>query len=144
MLKRIPLVFTIALFTIALSDLPSGMAQEGGTKAKAAPDTMAKAKKVYAMDCALCHGATGDGKTDLAKDMQLTLNDWTDPKNLAAPDVELFNVIRNGKDKMPPEEKGRASDDEVRSLIVYIRSFGKAGHVSTPPAPASPSPAPGQ
>ena len=144
MLKRIPLVFTIALFTIALSDLPAGMAQEAGTKGKAAPDTQAKAKKVYAMDCALCHGATGDGKTDLAKDMQLTLNDWTDPKNLAAPDQELFNVIRNGKDKMPPEEKGRASDDEVRGLIVYIRSFGKAGPVSAPPAPASPSPAPGQ
>ena len=35
------------------------------------------------MDCALCHGDNGDGKTDVAKDMGLTLVDWTDPKTLS-------------------------------------------------------------
>ena len=50
------------------------------TKTKVTAESQAKAKKLYAMDCALCHGASGDGKTDLAKDMQLTMIDWTDSK----------------------------------------------------------------
>ena len=52
--------------------------------ARSTAESQAKAKKLYAMDCALCHGDDGDGKTDLAKDMQLTMIDWTDPKSLAS------------------------------------------------------------
>jgi hypothetical protein len=37
----------------------------------------------------------------------------------------LFNTIRNGKDKMPPEEVGRASDTDVWNLIIYIRGLSK-------------------
>ena len=144
MLKRIPLVFVMALLAIASSSVPAAVAQDAATKIKVTPDSQAKAKKVYAMDCALCHGATGDGKTDLAKDMQLTLIDWTDFKSLAGmPDETLFNVIRNGKDKMPPEEKGRATDDEVWNLIVYIRGFGKTKPAAAPAASAGPATAPG-
>ena len=95
-----------------------------------------KAKKLYEQDCALCHNSNGNGKTDLAKDMQLTLGDWTDAKTLAdKPDQELFNAIRNGKDKMPPEAEGRAPNDEVWNLILYIRGFSKG----QPVAPAKPT-----
>jgi len=148
MLKPVLLVSAAALFAIAPSTPPMARAQEAGPKAKVTADSQAKAKKVFAMDCALCHGASGDGKTDLAKDMQLTLDDWTDAKTLAnTPDQVLFKTIREGKGKMPPEDKGRATDDEVWNLIAYIRSLGKAQPASTPaatPAPASAaSPAPG-
>jgi mono/diheme cytochrome c family protein len=78
------------------------------------------------MDCALCHGDNGNGKTDLATSMTLTLTDWTDPKSLAdKPDGDLFKIIRDGKDKMPPEDAGRAKDDDVWNLVIYIRSFSK-------------------
>ena len=50
-------------------------------------------------------GITAMAKSDLATSMQLTLDDWTDPKTLAAKsDQDLFKIIRNGKDKMPPED----------------------------------------
>ena len=98
-----------------------------------------KAKKLYEQDCALCHNSNGNGKTDLAKDMQLTLDDWSDPKTLAAkPDSVLFDIIRNGKDKMPSEPEGRAKSDEVWNLIIYIRGLYKTAP-ATPPAPAAPS-----
>ena len=110
-----------------------------------------KAKKLYDLDCALCHGATGDGKTDLGKDMQLTMLDWTDPKALAnMSDQALFEAIRKGKGKMPPEDASRAKDDEVKALVQYIRRLAKeqtapaaepAAQPSAPPAPAS-TPAP--
>ncbi len=144
MSKRFLFVSVVALVLFA----PMGASAQAGARAgaKAAPakpgtDETAKAKQIYSIDCALCHGATGDGKTDLAKDMQLTLIDWTDPKSLAGmSDQDLFKIIRNGKDKMPPEDAGRAKDNEVQALVVYIRTFSKNG-----PAPAAaPAAAPGR
>ena len=93
---------------------------------KPSAESQAKAKQLYAIDCAMCHGDNGNGKTDLATSMSLTLSDFTDPKSLADHmDGELFNVIRNGKDKMPGEEKARASDTEVWNLVIYVRNFSK-------------------
>jgi mono/diheme cytochrome c family protein len=93
---------------------------------KPTAESQAKAKTLYRMDCSMCHGDNGNGKTDLATGMELTLNDWTDPKALAGrQDWELFNIIRVGKGKMPPESKGRATDSEVWNLVIYIRTFAK-------------------
>jgi mono/diheme cytochrome c family protein len=96
---------------------------------KPTPESQAKAKSIYNMDCSMCHGDNGNGKTDLATSMSLTLADWTDPKALENhPDGELFSIIRNGKgEKMPPEAAGRARDEVVWNLVIYIRNFSK-GH----------------
>jgi mono/diheme cytochrome c family protein len=105
---------------------PTGVSQE-------------KAKKMYAVDCAVCHGETGDGKTDLAKDMAMAVPDWTDPKTLGSKsDQELFDIIRKGKDKMPPEDAGRAKDAEVWGLVTYIRVLSK-NHTAAPAAPVEPA-----
>ena len=101
-----------------------------GTKSPAKPtaEGLAKAKTLYQMDCAMCHGDNGNGKTDLATSMSLTLSDWTSPDTLAGKDDQvLFSTIRNGKDKMPAEEAGRANDIAVSNLIAYIRNFSKGG-----------------
>jgi|SRR5215469_6363180 len=109
------------------------------TYAQASPSE--RAKKIYQVDCAMCHGDTGDGKTDLAKDMGVTSN-FTDPKSLEGKtDQQLFDVIRKGKDKMPGEEDNRAKDAEIKALIKYIRDFSK--NAPTPAAqPAAPAGAP--
>jgi cytochrome c5 len=143
MVKFLLLVSSFAMFSFA-PGAPSGKgAQEPAPGAAATPpaasstvknpvkataESQAKAKKTYGYDCALCHGATGDGKTDLAKDMKLTMSDWTDPKALAGKsDGDLFDIIRKGKDKMPPEESNRAKDDDVWNLVIYVRSMSKGG-----------------
>jgi len=93
---------------------------------KPSAESQAKAKTLYRMDCSMCHGDNGSGKTDLATSMELTLDDWTDSKSLAGrQDWELFNIIRVGKGKMPPESKGRATDNDVWNLVIYIRTFSK-------------------
>ena len=101
--------------------------------------SLEKAKKLYRVDCAMCHGDNGDGKTDLAKDMQLAIPDWTNPASLSGQlDRSLFDAIRNGKGKMPPEAEGRANDTEVWNLIHYIRGMSK-GHAAVPVSePAEP------
>ena len=108
---------------------PAAAPAAPGTKNPVKPtaESQAKAKSLYAIDCAMCHGDNGNGQTDLSKSMDLKLDDWTDPSRLAGKqDDELFKIIRNGKDKMPSEAEGRANDNEVWNLVIYIRGFSKA------------------
>jgi mono/diheme cytochrome c family protein len=107
----------------------------GAARVAAAQDTAItpKVKQIYKNDCALCHGDNGNGKSDLATQMNLTLADYTDPKSLAGKsDQELFDEIRKGKDKMPPEEDARAKDADVRGLVAYVRSMSKTQTASAP------------
>lgn len=144
MVKSFLLFTAVVLIPVSSASAPAGPAQQPAANQaakKLTSEALAKAKKVYNIDCALCHGAAGDGKSDLAKDMQLTMLDWTDPKSLAGQtDQQLFDVIRKGKGKMPPEDDSRAKNDEVHDLVMYIRTFAKEG-ASAPSAPAAEPPA---
>jgi mono/diheme cytochrome c family protein len=151
MLKSFLLFAAVVLLVLASASAPARSQQDAATApgakagAKQTPEAHAKAKKLYEQDCALCHGSTGDGKTDLAKDMQLTLLDWTDPKSLSTmSDQALFDAIRKGKGKMPPEDEGRASNENVHNLVAYIRKMAKDQPASTaaPATPPAAEPAP--
>src|SRR5215831_16284290 len=61
---------------------------------KPTPENLAEAKKFFGYECAMCHGAAGDGKGDLAASMGLKMNDWHDTSTLAAmSDGEIFDLI---------------------------------------------------
>lgn len=138
---RNPLLLLPAVFLVGYAVLAPGQAKPSG-------EIPAHVKTIYKVDCALCHGDNGNGKTDLATGMGLTLTDFTDPKTLQSKtDQELFDLIRKGKDKMPPEEENRAKDAEIKSLIIYVRNLSKgqpapADAPAATPAPAPPSSAP--
>ena len=88
--------------------------------------SLAHAKKIYGYDCAICHGANGDGKGDVVADLKLKMKDYTDPAALKdLTDGELFYIIRNGRGQMPQEEVGRAKDEDVWNMVVMVRSFAK-------------------
>jgi mono/diheme cytochrome c family protein len=158
MLKPLLFVSAVALFGFTALSTPGSISQatapsagqKNAAKAAAAEakadaeKAQARAKEIYGVDCAICHGDNGNGKTDLAKDMGLSLKDWSDPKTLAdRPDQDLFNIIRNGKgDKMPPEADGRAKDEEVRNIIIYIRNLYKQPPAPAPVPAAAPADAP--
>jgi mono/diheme cytochrome c family protein len=92
---------------------------------KPTPESIAQGKKKYAIDCAMCHGKTGDGKGDLATDMNLKIPDYHDPAALKdKTDGELFYIIEKGKGDMPAEGD-RAKKDEIWNLVNYIRSLSK-------------------
>lgn len=88
-------------------------------------DSLAKGKKLYGYDCAMCHGKDGNGKGDMAPDIK-NVTDFTKSESLKGQtDGELFYIIRNGKgDDMPPEGD-RAKDDEIWNMVNYIRAFAK-------------------
>jgi len=92
---------------------------------KPTPESQAHAKMMFSIDCAMCHGANGNGKGDLVADMHLTMKDLTDPAALSSlSDGELFYIIKNGKAKMPSEGE-RAKDNDVWNLVILVRSFAK-------------------
>ncbi len=68
----------------------------------------------------------------------MTLIDWTDPKSLSGmSDQALFDAIRKGKGKMPPEDEGRAKNDDIHYLVTYIRKFANNSQPATTSAPAA-------
>lgn len=92
---------------------------------KPTPESMARAKKWWVMDCEMCHGKEGNGKGDTAKEMKLTVKDFTDASTLKGrTDGELFYIIKNGHNDMPAEGP-RVKTDEAWDLVNYVRSFAK-------------------
>lgn len=92
---------------------------------KPTPESLAKAKKTYAIDCAMCHGKDGDGKGEVGAEMKLKVSNFTDPAALKDfTDGEIFYIIKNGARDMPPEGD-RVKPDEVWNLVHYIRSFAR-------------------
>jgi mono/diheme cytochrome c family protein len=108
---------------------------------KPGPTSIAAGKKKYGFDCAMCHGADGDGKGDLAVDMKLKISDYRDPASLkSATDGEMFYVIKNGNGEMP-SEADRLKDEDIWNLVNYIRSMAKNSPASAPsekPKPETP------
>jgi mono/diheme cytochrome c family protein len=90
---------------------------------KATPESIAKGKKIYGYDCAVCHGKDGDGKGDMPEMKNIT--NFTDPASLKSrTDGEIFYVIQKGKGEMPAEG-GRAKSDDVWNMVNYVRSLSK-------------------
>jgi cbb3-type cytochrome c oxidase subunit III len=71
--------------------------------------------------CSMCHGADGKGYA------ALKTPDFTDPKVQASlTDQEIVQTIKNGKKGTAmPAFADKLSDDEIQSLVTYIRSLGK-------------------
>lgn len=88
---------------------------------KPSPESLAKGKKIYGYDCAVCHGKNGDGKGEITDFKNMP--DFTDPAALKnRSDGDLYYVIDKGKGDMPPEG-ARAKPDDLWNLVNYVRSF---------------------
>ena len=91
---------------------------------KPTPESQTHAKKMYGYDCAMCHGATGNGKGDIP-DLKPAPKDYTDPAALKdLSDGEIFYIIKNGKGQMPPDG-GRTKPDDIWNMVILLRSFAK-------------------
>ena len=92
---------------------------------KPSPDSAARAKKWWTLDCEMCHGKAGDGKGETAKEMKLSMMDFTDSATLKdRTDGELFYIIKNGHNDMPAEGP-RVKTEEAWELVNYVRAFAK-------------------
>jgi mono/diheme cytochrome c family protein len=128
---RVLLLCILFVFAFVILSQPSQVTAAQSATAdqdnpvKPTPESLAKAKKLFGYDCAMCHGDTGDGKGDLASDFKTKPRDYTDPASLKDfTDAQLFTIIKDGKGDMPPEGK-RAKTDDIWGLVNYIRTLAK-------------------
>jgi mono/diheme cytochrome c family protein len=127
-------IFALALWAQEQKDQPPAKSAEykipPEAAAKANPvkptaESLAKGKKMYGIDCSMCHGNSGDGKGDMGGDFK-NIPDFTKPDTLKnRTDGELFYVTRNGKGADMPPEDTRAKDDDVWNMVNYVRAFAK-------------------
>ena len=66
---------------------------------KATPESIARGKKWYGYDCAMCHGKDGDGKGDVGADMKSKVSDFTDPSNLEGQDRRRTLLHHQGRER---------------------------------------------
>jgi mono/diheme cytochrome c family protein len=98
---------------------------------KPSAESTARAKKWWTVDCEMCHGKNGDGKGETAKDMKLTMMDFTNPDTLKdRTDGDIFYIIKNGHNDMPAEGP-RVKTEEAWDLVNYVRAFGKKKDADT-------------
>ena len=110
--------------TTAYSAIPVDAARQANP-VKSSPESLERAKKWWTLDCAMCHGKDGDGKGEIAVESKLQIADFTDPATLKDhTDGELFYVIKNGHQDMPPEGT-RVKTEENWDLVNYVRSLAK-------------------
>jgi mono/diheme cytochrome c family protein len=88
----------------------------------------ADGKALWDHHCAMCHGADGKGQTNMGK--KLGAKDYTDPKVQAAlTDEAATKAIKDGfknedgKTVMRPAKN--LSDDQIKDLVAYMRTFKK-------------------
>jgi len=92
---------------------------------KPTDESLAKAKKMYGYDCAMCHGENGNGKGELATQLKMNLRDFNDIEAMkSVRDGEMFYIIKNGQNKMPAEGD-RLKNDDLWNMVSYVRSFAK-------------------
>ena len=83
----------------------------------AAPAVAQDAAATYKSKCALCHGPEGKGG-------KMGTRDFSSPEVKAESDVQLAEIITNGKGKMP-RYGGKLKGTEVTELVTYIRSLAQ-------------------
>jgi cytochrome c6 len=77
---------------------------------------------LYKSKCAACHGPDGSG-SEMGK--KLGAHDFHTAEVQKMSDVELSDVITNGKNKMPAYGKSLKAED-IKGLVAYIRSLAPA------------------
>ncbi|MGA8151015.1 MAG: c-type cytochrome [Terriglobales bacterium] len=138
MFKNLVIVFALLMLPVAAyhlqgqtpsntppaqSEIPPEAANQSNP-VKPSPESLARGKKIYSYDCAVCHGKDGDGKGDMT-DMK-GIPDFTDPAvQKGHTDGEWFYIIQKGKGEMPPEGD-RAKSEDLWNLVNYVRAFAKS------------------
>jgi mono/diheme cytochrome c family protein len=87
-------------------------------QANPAPDAAADSA-TFRAKCAMCHGPDGGG-SEVGKTMHVP--DLRSPEAQKLPDTQLVQIISDGKGGMPPF-KNSLSQDQVHSLVAYVRSL---------------------
>jgi hypothetical protein len=133
--SRLPVPGTIARGA-PYQDLPLNTGREPGTTnfvtllpVPLTSGLLARGQERYAIHCAMCHGAAGDGKGLLAKYQMVGMANFHDQRLVVMTDGEIFNTITHGKNLMGAYGATIHPQDRW-AIIAYLRALQRA-HLAT-------------
>ena len=133
--SRLPVPGTIA-HGAPYQDLPVNTGREPGTTnfvtllpVPITSGLLARGQERYAIHCAMCHGAAGDGKGLLAKYQMVGMANFHDQRLVVMSDGEIFNTITHGKNLMGAY--GATIHPQDRWAIIAYRRALQRAHLAT-------------
>ena len=103
-----PEIVTVANYVRSLSGLPTGAGYDA-----------AAGGKIFADNCASCHGDGGKGNPELGAP-NLTDKIWL----YGSDEATLVETITNGRSGVMPAWTGRLDPSTIKALAVYVHSLG--------------------
>lgn len=125
-MTRLKILAAVGSFPVLIWALSPGQlaAQE-----KKADPVAGKAK--YETLCVGCHGVSGKGDGPAAAALNPKPRNYTDKKYMETlKDEEIFKITKEGgpavkKSQLMPTWGAALSDDDIRNITAYIRTFAK-------------------
>jgi len=134
-MKQITILLTLALIAAtsfscdAGANKPANVAANKPTNVVATPlpaatlDELASGRKVYEINCANCHKASGTGGPVEIEGKKLNPDNLTSDKIKGFTDEKIIGYIMNGvEDEGMPAFKGKLSEGEIRDVVKYVRT----------------------
>ena len=88
-------------------------------------ESIAAGKALWSLHCASCHGKTGLGDGSKAEQLKTVPPDFSKADVQSESDGSIFYKTSEGRDDMPSFKKKIADQDDIWSLVVYIRTLKK-------------------
>lgn len=90
---------------------------------KADASSVADGKALWAKHCQSCHGKTGKGDGTKAAGLDTHPGDFTKADFKNQSDGSLFYKVAEGRKDMPSFKKKIPDEDDIWSLVNYMRTF---------------------
>ncbi len=103
---------------------------------KATPENLKAGKILYDLHCKSCHGSKGKGDGTKAKSLNTSCGDFSTASFQSQTDGSIFYKIREGRDEMPKYKKKIPDENEVWTLVNYMRSLSGSTPKEEPKKPA--------
>ena len=87
-------------------------------------ESTATGAELYALNCAVCHGETGEGDGPVASGLETAPADLHEGHVQALSDGALFYIISHGKPETPmPAWEDMLDEDERWHVVNFLRTF---------------------
>ena len=92
---------------------------------KSSAESISAGKALWSQHCASCHGKTGLGDGNKAAQLKTQPGDFSKATTQAQSDGSLFYKISEGRDDMPSFKKKIPEQEDIWSLVVFVRTLKK-------------------
>ena len=92
---------------------------------KSNPSSLADGKTLWVKHCQSCHGKSGMGDGSKAAQLKTEPGDFSKAITQSQTDGSLFYKASQGRDDMPGFKKKIPENDDIWSLVNFMRTFKK-------------------